>query len=168
MKKICAVVLASALLGLPSAPIALAADKCPPEVAEAKTLLGRAAAGKRTTARGQETQAPRQLAGGKQQDVQAPRGQDVQAPKQQETQAPRGKQQDVQAPRGQDVQAPKQQETQAPRDKQQDVQAPRGQDVQAPRLGDARKLVREAEAACKKGDMALSAGKAKEAIELLK
>jgi hypothetical protein len=160
MKKICAVALASALLGLPSAPIALAADKCPPEVAEAKTLLGRAAAGKRTTARGQETQAPRQLAGGKQQDVQAP--------KQQEMQAPRGKQQDVQAPRGQDVQAPKQQETQAPRDKQQDVQAPRGQDVQAPRLGDARKLVREAEAACKKGDMALSAGKAKEAIELLK
>lgn len=150
MKKMCAVVLASTLLGLPSLPTALAAEKCPPEVAQARTLLNRAAAVKKTPARGQETQAPRELAGAKSQDVQAPRGQEVQAPKGQEVQAPRGKQ-DVQAPRGQEV------------------QAPRGkQDVQAPRLDDARKLVREAEAACKKGDMALSASKAKEAIELLK
>ncbi len=149
MKKICAVALGVALLTLPSSPMALAADKCPSEVAEAKSMLGKAtAAAKKATARGQETQAPRQLAGSKPQDVQAPRGQDIQAPKQQ----------DVQAPRGQDVQAPK----------QQDVQAPRGQDIQAPRLTNARKLVREAEAACKKGDMALSASKAKEAMELLK
>ena len=68
------------------------------------------------------------------------------------------RQQDIEVPRGQDVQAPR----------GQDVQAPRGQDVQAPRLANARKLVREAEAACKKGDMALSASKAKEAMELLK
>jgi hypothetical protein len=143
MKKMCAVALGVALLTLPSSPMALAADKCPSEVAEARSMLGKAtAAAKKAPARSQETQAPRQLAGSKPQDVQAPRGQDVQAPKQQEVQAPRGK--------------------------QQDVQAPRGQDIQAPRLTNARKLVREAEAACKKGDMALSASKAKEAMELLK
>ncbi len=186
MKTMCAAVLAAALLTLPSAPTALAAEKCPPEVAEAKAMLSKAtAAAKKPIARGQETQAPRQLAGAKPQDVQAPRGQDVQAPRGQDVQAPRG--QDVQAPRGQDVQAPRGQDVQAPRakqqdvqaPKQQDVQAPRGQqeiqaprakqqDVQAPRLTNARKLVREAEAACKKGDMALSASKAKEAMELLK
>ena len=149
MKTMCAVVLGVALLTLPSSPMALAADKCPSEVAEAKSMLGKAtAAAKKATARSQETQAPRQLAGSKPQDVQAPRGQDVQAP------------------RGQDVQAPKQQDVQAPRG--QDIQAPRGQTTQAPRLTNARKLVREAEAACKKGDMVLSASKAKEAMELLK
>ncbi len=141
MKTLCAVVLVAALVTLPSSPVALAAEKCPPEVAEAKAMLTKAtAAAKKATARGQETQAPRQLAGSKQQDVQAPRGQDIQAPKQQDVQAPRG----------------------------QDVQAPRGQDIQAPKLTNARKLVREAEAACKKGDMALSASKAKDAMELLR
>ncbi len=150
MKRICAAVLASTLLGLPVAPSVFAADKCPPEVAAAKTLLSKASAAAKKTARGQEVQAPRQLAGSKQQDVQAPRSQDVQAPRSQ----------DVQAPRSQDVQAPRSQDVQAPRGKQ--------QDVQAPRLSDVRKLVREAEAACKKGDMALSASKAKEASELLK
>lgn len=148
--------------------MALAAEKCPPEVAAAKMMLSKAtAAARKATARAQETQTPRQLAGSKQQDVQAPRGQEVQAPRQQDVQAPRG--QDLQAPRGQEeIQAPraKQQDVQAPRG--QDVQAPRGQDVQAPRLANARKLVREAQAACKKGDMALSASKAKEAMELLK
>jgi len=143
MKTMCAALLVAALVTLPSSPMALAAEKCPPEVAEAKAMLTKAtAAAKKATARGQEVQAPRQLAAAKGQEVQAPRGQDVQAPKQQEVQAPRGK--------------------------QQDVQAPRGQDIQAPKLTNARKLVREAEAACKKGDMALSAGKAKEAMELLR
>ena len=113
MKTMCAALLVAALVTLPSSPMALAAEKCPPEVAEAKAMLTKAtAAAKKATARGQE----------------------------------------VQAPRG----------------KQQDVQAPRGQDIQAPKLTNARKLVREAEAACKKGDMALSAGKAKEAMELLR
>jgi len=153
MKPICVCVLATALLILPSSPMALAAEKCPPEVAAANTMLTKAtAAASKATARAQETQAPRQLAGVRQQDIEVPRGQEVQAPRGQQEiiQAPRAKQQDVQAP------------------KQQDVQAPRGQDVQAPRLANARKLVREAEAACKKGDMALSASKAKEAMELLK
>jgi hypothetical protein len=184
MKAICACAFATALLTLPSSPMALEAENCPPEVAAAKTMLSKAApTASKATARAQDTQASRQLAGARQQDIQAPRGQDVQAPRQQDVQAPRG--QDVQAPRAQEIQAPKsQQEIQAPRAKQQDVQAPkqqdvqaprgqdmqapRGQDIQAPRLANARKLVREAEAACKKGDMALSASKAKEAMELLK
>jgi hypothetical protein len=87
-------------------------------------------------------------------------------------QAPRG--QDVQAPRGQDVQAPRGQDVQAPRG--QDVQAPRGQDVQAPRsLAGAKAgsskafgLVKEAEAACAKGDMATAKAKAEAAIAAMK
>src|SRR5439155_973717 len=123
--------------------------------------------------RGQEKQAPHgqetQPPPGKQ-DVQAPRGQETQAPRGQETQAPRGKQ-DVQAPRGQETQAPRGQETQAPRG--QDVQAPRsgqgaGQAVQAPRGGDASKLIHEAEAACKAGNMAEAKVKAEAAIKILK
>jgi hypothetical protein len=117
--------------------------------------------------RGQDVQAPRG------QDVQAPRGQDVQAPRGQDVQAPRG--QNVQAPRGQDVQAPRGQDVQAPRG--QDVQAPRGQDVQAPRnvargraaaLANARKLVVEAETACKDADGPRAAANARAAMELLK
>jgi hypothetical protein len=133
-----AVGLALALVGFTTP--ALAASSCPPEVAEAKARLSQAqAALKKTTARGQDVQAPRTAAGARGQDVQAPRGQDVQAP--------RG--QDVQAPRGQDV------------------QAPRGQDVQAPRVSKAASLVREAEQACKKGNMKLASEKAKAALTLL-
>jgi hypothetical protein len=76
----------------------------------------------------------------------------------------------VQAPRaGQDVQAPR---------AGQDIQAPRaGQDVQAPRSlagaksssgSDAMKLVREAEAACKAGNMDTAKAKAVEAMGLMK
>ncbi len=117
--------------------------------------------------RGQDTQAPRG------QDTQAPRGQDTQAPRGQDTQAPRG--QDKQAPRGQDTQAPRGQDTQAPRG--QDTQAPRGQDTQAPRAVAASKpagaskataLIKEAEAACKAGDMTTAKAKAEAAIAELK
>ena len=82
---------------------------------------------------------------------------------------------DVQAPRMQDVQAPKMQDVQAP--KIQDVQAPRMQDVQAPRTlagatqidaSKAAKLVKEAEAACKAGDMKTAKSKAAAAIARLK
>jgi hypothetical protein len=45
---------------------------------------------------------------------------------------------------------------------------PRGQEIQAPRVNQAAALVQESEAACKKGDMALSTRKAKEALGLLK
>src|SRR5205814_9994129 len=98
------------------------------------------------------------------QPVAAERGQDVQAPGGQNIQAPRA--QDVQAPRGQDVQAPR----------GQDVQAPRGQDVQAPRSlagskatsSKAFNLVKEAEAACAKGDMATAKAKADAALAVMK
>jgi len=136
----------------------------------------------------QDVQAPRSST----QDVQAPRSstQDVQAPRSstQDVQAPRSlagarsSTQDVQAPRSstQDVQAPRSstQDVQAPRSSTQDVQAPRSstQDVQAPRTlagaksgsGDAAKLVREAEAACKAGNMDSAKAKAVEAIGLMK
>jgi hypothetical protein len=117
--------------------------------------------------RGQETQAPRG------QETQAPRGQETQAPRGQETQAPRG--QETQAPRGQETQAPRGQETQAPRG--QETQAPRGQETQAPRnaakgrattLTNARRLVNEAEAACKDADNARASSNARAAIELLR
>jgi len=77
--------------------------------------------------------------------------------------------------RGQETQAPREQDIQAPRG--QDIQAPRGQDIQAPRnvakgrttaLTNARRLVNEAEAACKDADSARAASNARAAIELLK
>ena len=146
---------------------------CPPEVAKAKAMISQ-------QAKGQDVQAPRSLAGARQdpakagraQEVQAPRGQEVQAPRGQEVQAPRG--QEVQAPRGQEVQAPRGQEVQAPRG--QEVQAPRGQEVQAPRSqagskvtgSKAWRLVQEAEAACKKGDMSTAKAKAEAALAEMK
>jgi hypothetical protein len=111
------------------APVSEAAN-CPPEVAQAKTMLTK------KVAAAQDVQAPRSLAGARQniqagrgQDVQAGRGQDVQAGRGQDVQAGRG--QDAQAGRGQDAQAGRGQDAQAGRG--QDVQAGRGQDVQAGR-----------------------------------
>src|SRR3990172_312779 len=89
-----------------------AASPCPPEVQAAKDMLAK------QIAKSQDVQAPRALAGARQ-DIQAPRSQDIQAPRGQDVQAPRG--QDIQAPRGQ---------------KAQDVQAPPGQAVHAPRTAD--------------------------------
>src|SRR5881296_443175 len=164
------------------APVAGAQSQCPAEVGQAQTMLQK-------VSKVQDVQAPRSLAGARQQALQAPRSstQDVQAPRSstQDVQAPRGstpKKQDVQAPRSstQDVQAPRSstQDVQAPRSSTQDVQAPRSstQDVQAPRSiagakasgGDAIKLVREAEAACKAGKMDAAKAKAIEAIGLMK
>jgi opacity protein-like surface antigen len=145
-----------------------AAETACPEVDKAKQMLTQ----KTGTAKGQEIQAPRSLAGARQ-DVQAGRGQDVQAPR--SLAGARG--QDVQAPRGQDVQAPRGQDVQAPRG--QDVQAPRGQDVQAPRsmagaktssgnITKASTLIKEAEAACKSGDKQTAKTKADAAINILK
>src|SRR2546430_1403147 len=145
---------------------------CPPEVAKAKEQLNM------RTAKADTVQAPRSLAASR--PSEAPRGQDVQAPRSQEGEAPRG--QDVQAPRGQDVQAPRGQKVEAPRGQDvqaprgQDVQAPRGQDVQAPRAlagskagsSKAFSLVKEAEAACAKGDMTTAKTKAEAALAEMK
>ena len=111
------------LLGIPA--VGQAADKCPPELTQAKAALKSAQAAKAPlVAKGQDIQAPRSpYAGAGAQDVQAPRAQDI--------------------------------------------QAPRTQDIQAPRVKQAGGLVRESEAACKKGDMALSTRKATEALGLL-
>jgi hypothetical protein len=48
------------------------------------------------------------------------------------------------------------------------MQVAKGQEIQAPRVKQAGGLVQESEAACKKGDMALSIRKAKETLGLLK
>jgi hypothetical protein len=143
---------------LASPAITSAASPCPPEVKEAKALLTAKAA----TA-GKATQPSKAQAGARGQDIQAPRGQD--------TQAPRG--QDIQAPRGQDVQAPRTKDHPEPPTEP----LPRGQDVQAPRnvgkgraaaLTNARKLVAEAETACKDADSERALANAHAVIELLK
>src|SRR5947209_18323868 len=125
MKRLFAAIRSAAVFGA-LAPAVDAQSSCPSEVQQAKEMFAK-------VAKAQDVQAPRTLAGARQdtqaprsQDVQAPRSlagarsQDVQAPRGQETQAPRGKQA-VQAPGGQETQAPRGQETQAPRD-QQDVE----------------------------------------------
>src|SRR5881628_1452850 len=177
MKRLFAVIMSVAVFGA-LAPTVDAQSACP-EVEQAKEMFIKVAKAQdvqapRTLAgarqdqqapRSQDVQAPRSLAGARSQDVQAPRGQDVQAPRAQHGQAARG-QQDVKAPRGQDVQAPR----------GQDVQAPRGQDVQAPRSlagskaasSKAFNLVKEAEAACAKGDMTTAKAKAEAALAEMK
>jgi hypothetical protein len=173
MRKFLATAMSLLMVVAFSATVSSGQSTCPPEVASAKAMLTQ-------TAKSQDVQAPRSLAGVKSQDVQAPRSQDVQAPRSQNIQAPRS--QDVQAPRSQDVQAPRSQNIQAPRSqdvqapRSQDVQAPRSQDVQAPRsqaprsanIKKATTLVNEAEAACKVGNTTMASTKAKAAMELLK
>jgi hypothetical protein len=70
----------------------------------------------------------------------------------------------VQAPRAQDVQAPRAQDVQAPRT----MAGAKTQSGQPPQVKKAAVLIREAETACKKGDMKLSTRKAQEALSLLK
>src|SRR5437899_1914400 len=136
------------------APMADAQTGCPAEVTKAKEMLA-----KKNVARGQEIQAPRSLAGARQ-EIQAPRGQEVQAPRGQEVQAPRG--QEMQAPRGQEVQAPRGQDTQAPRS------VAGGNQPAGSSMSKASTLVQEAEAACKAGDMKTAKAKAEAAISALK
>src|SRR3989454_8624815 len=104
MKRLFAAIMSVAVFGA-LAPAVDAQTSCPTEVQQAKGMFGK-------VAKTPDVQAPRTLAGARQ-EMQAPRGkEDVQAPRslagarnQSEVQAPRGKQ-DVQAPRGkEDVQA---------------------------------------------------------------
>src|SRR5436189_129583 len=137
---------------------------CPPEVAKAKEQLSM------RTAKADTVQAPRSLAGARQ--IESPRGQDIQSPRGQDIQSPRG--QHIQSPRGQDIQSPRGQDIQSPRG--QDIQSPRGQDVQSPRslagskagASKAFNLVKEAEAACAKGDMTTAKAKAEAALAEMK
>ena len=169
---------------------------CPPEVAKAKEQLSmrtakadavqapRSLAGARQieSPRGQDIQSPRG------QDIQSPRGQDIQSPRGQRVESPRG--QDIQSPRGQDIQSPRGQRVESPRGQDiqsprgQDIQSPRGQDIQSPRGQDVQSprslagskagaskafnLVKEAEAACAKGDMTTAKAKAEAALAEMK
>jgi hypothetical protein len=143
-----------------SATMGMAQTSCPAEVASAKAMLTQ-------TAKGQDVQAPRSLAGARSQDIQSPRSQDIQSPRSQDIQSPRS--QDIQSPRSQDIQSPRSQDIQSPRS--QDIQSPRSQDIQSPRSAEFKKastLVSEAEVACKAGKSSVAADKAKAAMELLK
>src|SRR5258708_4978293 len=152
MKRFFAAIMSVAVIAA-LAPVAGAQSQCPAEVGQAQAMLQKAAKPQQQAARGQDVQAPRSLAGARSstQDVQAPRSspQDVQAPRSstQDVQAPRSSTQDVQAPRSST------QDVQAPRSSTQDVQAPRSIAGAKASGGDAIKLVREAEAACKAGKM---------------
>src|SRR2546428_62995 len=120
------------------APVAGAQSQCPAEVGQAQAMLQK-------VSKVQDVQAPRSLAGARQ-----------------DPQAPRSSTQDVQAPRSST------QDVQAPRSSTQDVQAPRSIAGAKASGGDAIKLVREAEAACKAGKMDAAKAKAIEAIGLMK
>ncbi|MBI1962744.1 MAG: hypothetical protein HYS37_05185, partial [Candidatus Rokubacteria bacterium] len=78
MKRLFAAIMSIAVVGM-LAPAVDAQSACPPEVAQAKQLVGQ-------VAKAQDVQAPRSLAGAR---LEAPRGQDTQAPRGQDTQAPR-------------------------------------------------------------------------------
>jgi hypothetical protein len=156
MKRLFAAVL-SVAVGLSLSPaLGTAQSNCPAEVTQAKDMLSK----KTASVKPEDIQAPRSLAGARSNEaVQAPRGnQDVQAPRgNQNIQAPRGNQ-DVQAPRGnQDVQAPR-----SGAGSTTTAQAPRGD------MTKAASLVKEAEAACKTGNMKVAADKAKAALAILK
>jgi hypothetical protein len=147
------------VLGIPA--VGQSADQCPAELTQAKAALKSVQASLKKApqvAKDQEIQAPSSSqASARAQDIQAPRSQDIQSPRGQDIQSPRS--QDIQSPRGQDIQSPR---------SQQEIPVPRGQEIQAPRVKQASGLVQESEAACKKGDMALSTRKAREALGLLK
>ena len=107
MKKVLATVTSVVFMASLSASVSSAQTSCPPEVAQAKSMI------EQRQARTQDVNAPRSLAGARTQDVNAPRTQDVNAPRAegpQEVQAPRSlagaRTQDVNAPRTQDVNAP--------------------------------------------------------------
>jgi hypothetical protein len=157
-----AMVIGIAVAGL-SLPVAVFAQQCPPELMQAKTKLTSAQAALKKAAKPDDVQAPRSAAGFQGGSMEAPRT------------AATAKPDDVQAPRS------------AAAAKPDDVQAPRsaagfqGGSMEAPRtaagarttdaeakVAKARKLIAEAEQACKKGDMALSTEKSKTALATLK
>src|SRR5438093_8804 len=193
MKRVLAgLISAFAIATFATATVEAQTASCPPEVAKAKEQLSM------RTAKADTVQAPRSLAGARQiesprgQDIQSPRGQDIQSPRGQDIQSPRalaGESQleqprdkpsqqpvgtDIPSARGQHSKSPRGQDIQSPRG--QDIQSPRGQDVQSPRslagskagASKAFNLVKEAEAACAKGDMTTAKAKAEAALAEMK
>ena len=169
---------------------------CPPEVAKAKEQLSMRTAKADTVQAPRSLAGARQIESPRGQDIQSPRGQDIQSPRGQDIQSPRGQRvesprgQDIQSPRGQDIQSPRGQRVESPRGQDiqsprgQDIQSPRGQDIQSPRGQDVQSprslagskagaskafnLVKEAEAACAKGDMTTAKAKAEAALAEMK
>src|SRR5207247_966932 len=169
---------------------------CPPEVAKAKEQLSMRTAKADTVQAPRSLAGARQIESPRGQDIQSPRGQDIQSPRGQDVQSPRGQRvesprgQDIQSPRGQDIQSPRGQRVESPRGQDiqsprgQDIQSPRGQDIQSPRGQDVQSprslagskagaskafnLVKEAEAACAKGDMTTAKAKAEAALAEMK
>ena len=74
MKKVLATVTSVVFMASLSASVSSAQTSCPPEVAQAKSMI------EQRQARTQDVNAPRSLAGARTQDVNAPRTQDVNAP----------------------------------------------------------------------------------------
>src|SRR5882724_6503497 len=101
MKRFLAAIMSVAVVATVAPVVDAQTKQCPVEVSQAQAMLQK-------VSKAQDVQAPRSLAGSRQ-DIQAPRaGQDIQAPRSgQDIQAPRSGQ-DIQAPRsGQDIQAPR-------------------------------------------------------------
>ena len=143
-------------------------------------------------ARGQDVQTPRSLAGARGQDPQAARGENAQAARGENAQAARGEnaqaartEKNPQAARGENAQAARGENAQAARGENaqaargENAQAARGgQDIQTARAGSGAKpagdvskasgLIKEAEAACKAGDVKTAKEKADAAISILK
>jgi hypothetical protein len=156
-----------------------------------RTLAGSRSQQDPQAPRGQDIQAPRSLAGARsQQEPQAARGENPQAARGENPQAARGENpqaargENPQAARGENPQAARGENPQAARGENpqaargENPQAPRGQDVQTARAGSAAKpsgdinkasgLIKEAEAACKAGDVKSAKEKADAAISILK
>ena len=139
MKKLFAAVLSVAVALSLSPAMGTAQTNCPAEVAQAKDMLSK----KTASVKPDDVQAPRSLAGARSNEG--------------TQQAPRGNQ-DVQSPRGnQDIQSPR-------------TGAGSTTTAQAPRadMTKAASLVKQAEAACKAGNMKLATDKAKAALAILK
>jgi hypothetical protein len=147
MKKLFAAILSVAVPLSLSPVVSSAQSTCPAEVAQAKDMLTR----KTAAAKADNNQAPRSLAGDRQNVVQAPReNQNVQAPREnQNVQAPRTNEEINQAPR---------------------FGAGATTTVQALRadMTKAASLVKQAEAACKAGNLTQASDKAKAALAILK
>jgi hypothetical protein len=139
MMKRCLVVMLGFVLAVPALPdLGTAQTACPPEVEQAKEMLNQK---QKAEVKPEDVAAPRSMAGARQ-DIQSPRGN-----------------QDVQSPRGnQDVQSPRAGTTTTA-----GSQAPRSSNLKK-----AASLVKEAETACKAGNMSQASKKAKSALALMK
>ena len=82
MSKIFAAALSIITIISLSATVGMAQTSCPAEVASPKAVLTQ-------TAKSQDVQSPRSLAGVRSQNVQSPRSQDIQSPRSQDIQSPR-------------------------------------------------------------------------------